>query len=200
MNAYGVGLGTPPAKLEREAPFGRAAPPRAPIEAVRARFGKFDLDEDNAQLLEDGQAVDLPPKPFAVLCALARRPGALVTKNALLDEVWGHRFVSESVLKTAVGKLRVALHDDARKPCIIQTVSRRGYRFIAGECVTPSAGPPAPEDAGAMTSQRALRTIGELLLAITEQPLEREGAMARLMEYIARWAPETMKNRTLSAP
>ena len=69
--------------------------------------------------------------PFAVLCALARQPGSLLTKNALLDEVWGHQFVSDSVLKTAISELRTALDDDARKPRFIETVSRRGYRFIA---------------------------------------------------------------------
>ena len=70
---------------------------------------RFELDEENARLLCDGKAVDLPPRPFELLCALARRPGLLLTKNALLDEVWGHRFVSESVLKTVIAKLRIVL-------------------------------------------------------------------------------------------
>jgi DNA-binding winged helix-turn-helix (wHTH) protein len=98
---------------------------------VHARFESFELDEANAQLLRDGKPLALPPTPFAVLCALARRPGALLTKDALLDEVWGHRFVSESVLKTVITTLRTTLQDDARKPRFIATVSRRGYRFIA---------------------------------------------------------------------
>jgi hypothetical protein len=49
----------------------------------------------------------------------------------LLDEVWGHQFVTDSVLRTAISELRTALDDDARKPRFIETVSRRGYRFIA---------------------------------------------------------------------
>jgi DNA-binding winged helix-turn-helix (wHTH) protein len=65
-----------------------------------------------------------------VLCALARTPGRLVTKNALLDLVWGHRFVTDSVLKTAISEVRAALGDDSREPRYIETVSRRGYRFI----------------------------------------------------------------------
>ena len=68
---------------------------------VRVRFGRFELDEANARLLRDGKAVALAPTPFAVLCALVRQSASLITKNALLDEVWGHQFVSESVLKTA---------------------------------------------------------------------------------------------------
>ena len=98
---------------------------------VRVHFGRFELDEANACLLCDGKAVALAPTPFAVLCALARQPGALLTKNALLDEVWGHQFVSDSVLKTVISELRTALDDDARQPRFIETVSRRGYRFIA---------------------------------------------------------------------
>jgi DNA-binding winged helix-turn-helix (wHTH) protein len=73
-----------------------------------------------------------------VLCALARTPGRLVTKNALLDLVWGHRFVTESVLKSAISELRAALDDDPRQPRYIETVSRRGYRFIAAPISAPS--------------------------------------------------------------
>lgn len=111
-----------------EGPAARSSPSSNP---VRARFDRFDLDEANACLLRDGEAVSLAPTPFAVLCALVRQPGTLLTKNALLDQVWGHQFVSESVLKTVVSELRTILKDDARKPRFIETVSRRGYRFIA---------------------------------------------------------------------
>lgn len=100
-------------------------------DAVRVRFGAYELDEPNALLLRGGKAVTLAPKPFAVLCALARRPGSLLTKHALLDDVWGHQFVSESVLATAVSEVRTALDDHPRQPRFIETVSRRGYRFIA---------------------------------------------------------------------
>lgn len=58
---------------------------------LRVRFDRFELDEANASLTLDGRAVPLPPRPFEVLCALARMPQVLVTKNALLDRVWGHR-------------------------------------------------------------------------------------------------------------
>src|ERR1700675_2240225 len=107
---------------------------------VRVRFDRFELDEANARLLRDGTAVALPATPFAVLCALVRQPGSLLTTNALLDQVWGHQFVTDSVLRTAVSELRTALADDARKPRFIETGSRRGYRFIAA----PSAISPGP--------------------------------------------------------
>ena len=72
--------------------------------AARLRFDHFELDEAEARLTCAGQPVPLAPKPFAVLCALARTPRMLVTKNALLDAVWGHRFVTESVLKSAISR------------------------------------------------------------------------------------------------
>jgi DNA-binding winged helix-turn-helix (wHTH) protein/tetratricopeptide (TPR) repeat protein len=106
---------------------------------LQVRFDRFELDEANARLLRDGKAVALAPTPFAVLCALVRKPGSLLTKNALLDEVWGHRFVSDSVLKTAISELRAVLNDDARQAHFIETVSRRGYRFIAATTAIPPA-------------------------------------------------------------
>src|SRR5262245_14285969 len=110
--------------------------------ALRLRFDAFELDEANARLTRAGEPVALPPKAFGVLCALARRPGQLVTKNALLDAVWGHQHVSESLLKNVISEVRAALADDARKPKYIETASRFGYRFI-GVADTKSASPPA---------------------------------------------------------
>ena len=110
---------------------------------IRLRFDEFELDEANAWLLRDGKAVALAPTPFNLLCALARQPGALLTKDALLDAVWGHQFVSESVLKTAISDLRTALGDNPREPRFIETVSRRGYRFIAVPAAA-TAPPQAP--------------------------------------------------------
>jgi DNA-binding winged helix-turn-helix (wHTH) protein len=57
----------------------------------------------------------------------------------LLDEVWGHQFVSDSVLKTAISDLRTVLDDDPRHPHFIETVSRRGYRFIAATTAIAAA-------------------------------------------------------------
>ena len=116
----------------------RSSPPSIP---VRVRFDRFELDEANATLICDGKAVALAPTPFAVLCALVRQPASLLTKHALLDQVWGHQFVSNSVLKTAISDLRAALDDDARHPRLIETVSRRGYRFIAATTAIRASSP-----------------------------------------------------------
>jgi DNA-binding winged helix-turn-helix (wHTH) protein len=112
------------------------------------RFDRFELDEADARLTCAGQPVALPPKPFDVLCVLARAPRMLVTKNALLDAVWGHRFVTESVLKSAISEVRAALGDDPKQPRYIETVSRRGYRFIAATVGAPTQSAPAVEQSG----------------------------------------------------
>ena len=100
-------------------------------DALHVRFGEFELDQGNARLLRDGSPVALAPTPFELLCALASKPGSMLTKHALLDAVWGHRFVSDSVLKGAISDIRNALGDDSRNPRFIETVPRRGYRFVA---------------------------------------------------------------------
>jgi DNA-binding winged helix-turn-helix (wHTH) protein len=108
------------------------------VAPIRVRFDRFELDEADARLTCAGEPVALAPKPLAVLCALARTPRMLVTKNALLDAVWGHRFVTDSVLKTAISEVRAVLNDDCKQPRYIETVSRRGYRFIALAATVPS--------------------------------------------------------------
>jgi DNA-binding winged helix-turn-helix (wHTH) protein/tetratricopeptide (TPR) repeat protein len=118
------------------------------------RFGEFELDEGNALLTRAGRPIALPPKAFALLCALARQPGRLADKNALLDAVWGHRFVSESVLKSTVSQVRAALADDAGEPRYIETVSRRGYRFI-GRIEGAAAGVTAGAPGGTRVSPAA---------------------------------------------
>ncbi len=97
----------------------------------RVKFDAFELDEANARLTCDGRPLTLAPKTFGVLCALARNPGQLMTKAALLDAVWGHQHVSESVLKTTISELRAVLSDDPKRPRYIATAARFGYRFIA---------------------------------------------------------------------
>jgi DNA-binding winged helix-turn-helix (wHTH) protein len=118
------------------------------LPCARLSFDCFELDEANARLARAGEPVPLAPKPFAVLCALARKPDKLVTKNELLDAVWGHRFVTESVLKTAISEVRAALGDDPKQPRYIETVSRRGYRFIGSATGALSQGAAARERNG----------------------------------------------------
>jgi len=150
----------------------------ADLSLARLRFDRFELDEADARLLRTGEPVALAPKPFAVLCALARTPGRLVTKNALLDLVWGHRFVTESVLKTAISEVRAALDDDPREPRYIETVSRRGYRFIAVAAGAASQGATASERSGAGTP-------GHPALAALTTLCRGDAALAGLIRAVA---------------
>lgn len=111
-------------------------------------FGPFLLDAAQARLLREGQAVALAGRPLQVLALLAARAGQLVDKDAVLDGVWGHRHVTESVLKGAVNTLRMALGDDAKAPRYVETVPRRGYRFIAPLQAPAAAEPTAAPAAG----------------------------------------------------
>ncbi len=105
-------------------------------------FGVFRMDLADERLWLDDKHVRLTPKAFAMLRYLIERPGQLVTKEALLDAVWPDATVSEGVLKNYMSELRRALGDQARTPAVIETVHRRGYRFIAA-VAAESDSPPA---------------------------------------------------------
>ena len=94
-------------------------------------FPPFQLDLGGWQLRRDGEPVPLPPKTFAVLRHLAERPGELVTKRALLDAVWPGVAVTEDVVRLSIFELRAALGDERTAPRFVETVPRRGYRFVA---------------------------------------------------------------------
>jgi DNA-binding winged helix-turn-helix (wHTH) protein len=94
-------------------------------------FLPFRLDLRSGCLLRDERPVPLRPKTWALLQYLAERPGLLVSKDELVAGVWGHRAVSDDAISRTLGELRRVLEDDAREPRIIQTVHRRGFRFIA---------------------------------------------------------------------
>jgi DNA-binding winged helix-turn-helix (wHTH) protein len=95
------------------------------------RFGAFTLDPTQAELRGPDGPVAVEPQVFDVLAHLVARSGELVTKEDLLDEVWGDRFVSESALTSRIRAARAALGDDGKKQWAIATVHGRGYRFVA---------------------------------------------------------------------
>ena len=106
-------------------------------------FGPFRLDLRDERLRRGQAVLLLQPKPFAVLRCLVTQAGQLVTKDALLEAVWPETAVSDSVLTAAIRHLRRALADPARTPQFIETVHRRGYRFIAPVAAAePASGEP----------------------------------------------------------
>jgi DNA-binding winged helix-turn-helix (wHTH) protein len=107
------------------------------------KFGRFQLDRQNFELLRDGQPVKLDWTPLELLLFLAEHSGKLVTRDEAVEHVWGKGvFIeAESSLYTAIRKIRQALGDDAGESQFIQTVSRKGYRFIATVEEMQSASP-----------------------------------------------------------
>ena len=101
------------------------------VRADAVTFGPFRLDLANRLLARAGTEVPLPPRAMGVLWVLASRAGEVVSKQDLLDEVWKDAFVSDTSLAEAVSLVRQVLGDDAQQPVYIQTLPRRGYRFIA---------------------------------------------------------------------
>src|SRR5262245_28373869 len=100
-------------------------------------FQPFRLDPVNEQLWRGEQRIALRPKPFAILCYLVEHADHLVTKADLRAAVWGKTQVAEGVLKGYLRDLRRVLGDDAAAPRFIETVARRGYRFIAPVTTAP---------------------------------------------------------------
>ncbi|MCB1021335.1 MAG: PD40 domain-containing protein, partial [Acidobacteria bacterium] len=97
------------------------------------RFGPFRVDPLTGELWNGGIRVRVPEQPFQVLVALVERPGELVTREQLRDRLWPEdtHVDYDHALTTAVKKLRRALHDSSLHPRYIETLPKRGYRFIA---------------------------------------------------------------------
>jgi TolB-like protein/DNA-binding winged helix-turn-helix (wHTH) protein len=103
-----------------------------PVPGTRVRFGTFEADLRSGELHRDGLKVKIQELPFQVLVLLLERPGEVVTREDLRSRLWpADTFVDfEQGLNKAINKLREALGDDANNPRFVETLTRRGYRFI----------------------------------------------------------------------
>lgn len=110
----------------------------------RLRFGRFDFRPEDRRLELDGAAVDLSARALDVLDLLVREPGALVTKDRFMAEVWRGVPVTDEALTQCIRTLRQRLGDDAASPRFIETVPKHGYRFIAPVEAGAAAQSPAP--------------------------------------------------------
>lgn len=107
------------------------------------RFGPYRLDAADAALWLGTERVRLAPKCFDLLCLLAGRAGEIVAKQELIAAIWPDTHVGDGTLKVLMRELRTALGDDAAQPRYIETVQRRGYRFVAAtESAAPARGAP----------------------------------------------------------
>ena len=97
------------------------------------RFGPYEADLRAGELRKQGQKIKIQDQPFQVLAMLLERPGQIVTREEIRHELWrGHTFVDfEHGLNTAIHKVREALDDSGSAPLYVETLAKRGYRFIA---------------------------------------------------------------------
>jgi len=107
--------------------------PQASTAGRTYRFGVFEVNAASGQLRKSGVRIRLQEQPFQVLLSLLERPGEVVTREELQQKLWpADTFVDfDHSLNTAVNKLREALGDSASNPRFIETLARRGYRFLA---------------------------------------------------------------------
>ena len=116
-----------------------------PVPARRiASFGMFEADLDRHELTKDGIRVRLQEQPFQILLLLLEKSGEIITRGELQEKLWpGDTFVEfDAGLNTAMKKLRTALGDAADNPLFIETVLRRGYRFVASVRLDEAKIPP----------------------------------------------------------
>ena len=118
------------------------------------RFGAFEADVQTGELRKDGVKLKFSGQPFQVLAILLERPGEVVTREELQKRLWPDTFVDvEHNLNTAINKIREVLGDSAESPRFVETLPRRGYRFI-GELETDR-----PQLCNVQSNQIAARSI-----------------------------------------
>jgi DNA-binding winged helix-turn-helix (wHTH) protein len=152
------------------------------------RFGSFELDLEAQQLLKNGRTVRLQPQPFKLLCFLVGLRGQLVTREQIRGALWSDdTFVDvEQGVNFAIKQVRDALGEDADHAIYIQTVPRRGYRFVAPVDVVGTADesfvPPPGTD---LNLQKVLWTnIADLRLA-EERRVKRRRLLIKVGSVIA---------------
>jgi DNA-binding winged helix-turn-helix (wHTH) protein len=128
-------------------------------------FPPFQLDTANERLYRGSESITLRPKAFDLLFYLLRHPNQLATKQELLEACWPGTVVTDTVLKVCIREIREVLHDDPKSPSFIETVHRRGYRFIGQ---IEQSNPDLRRDQRPLTSTAASRHSGYRYLEATE--------------------------------
>lgn len=137
------------------------------------RFGVFEANEAAGELRKHGIRLKLHSQPFQVLIMLLERPSEVVTREEMRKRLWGQdTFVDfDHALNTAVNKIREALDDSASQPRYVETVSGKGYRFIAPVTLAPSLSEPSQAQPASIPADPAEQPVATLLTASHELPV-----------------------------
>jgi DNA-binding winged helix-turn-helix (wHTH) protein/predicted ATPase len=149
-------------------------------------FDRFRFDGANQRLEDASGAIRLNPKAFDVLRVLVEHPDQLVLKDQLLDAVWPDTHVADGVLKVCMAEIRKALGDSATTPRFIETVHRRGYRFVAKVTAVDSADVPAGRGGAPAHSRLAWPPGGSPTAQAPVGLVGRGGEIDRLEDRLAR--------------
>jgi TolB-like protein/DNA-binding winged helix-turn-helix (wHTH) protein/Flp pilus assembly protein TadD len=128
----------------------------------RLRFGVFEVDPRAGELTKRGLRIRLQEQPFQILAMLLEKPGELVTREELREKIWGQTVVDfDHGLNKAINKIREALGDSAENPRFVETVARRGYRFLADVIPIDTAADrqPGPETEGLVPPTEPQRVV-----------------------------------------
>ena len=131
-----VSIGLDPLLNKGVLPFvakGKRVSPGGPDKKNVYRFGPFQLDCSKATLTRNGNQLKLQDLPYRLLAILVERPGEIISREEVRQRLWPQNtFVEfDNSLGVAIRKIRDALGDNADAPCYVETVPRRGYRFLA---------------------------------------------------------------------
>jgi DNA-binding winged helix-turn-helix (wHTH) protein len=159
--------------------------------STRLRFDSFELDLGTGELSKNGRQIHLQDQPARLLILLTENPGTLVTRDEIKKALWQEdQFVEfDHAINTAVKKIRAALEDDIEQPRLIQTLPRKGYRFIG------SVDPIAPDDPsvkrppiGPTTHEEPKHLSEPHAAGLTSEKIDLIEADSRLMSSgVARW-------------
>ncbi len=151
-----------------------------------ARFANFEIDLRAGELRRHGLRIHLQEQPFQILAMLLESPGEPVTREAIREKLWAHDTIVEfdHSINTAVKRLREALGDSAEHPRFIETLARRGYRFLASVewiSTTPPRSTPAPEVPPTLTpTEHSIEPTGKTLSQPRVLPEHAEKTLAVL--------------------
>lgn len=155
------------------------------------RFGPFEIDRRTWSLSREDVAVDLSPRLVEILACLAENPGTIVTKEELLERFWPGVNITDNTLTRAIADIRIAIGDSAAEPRYIQTLPRRGYRFIGASSRSSPESERAKADASGVTDPFQDWVKGRLALDSLDLAKLGEAVIAfeRAAAELPRYAP-----------